>query len=152
MDFSYGPALPLGVEALREVLEFHSERRIGEAEFLRRVNRSAPAGIRFSRLEAIGPGAPSLHNALDRLVYSLDRTSEALGPRRGARDIRAALARFQAAHGASALGFRIAGRRLVLDLPPDPGKGARAQDIVSAVFGVEDPAFLLRRDAVTLKL
>ncbi|MCX6573430.1 MAG: hypothetical protein NTX99_05505, partial [Candidatus Aminicenantes bacterium] len=44
-----------------------------------------------------------------------------------------------------------AGRRLVLSLPPDPAKGARAQDIVREIFGIEDPVYVLRRDAVVLK-
>ncbi len=74
MDFAYGPALPLGMEALREVLEFRSPRRIEAAAFLARINRSTPPGIRFSRLELIPTGSPSLANATEGLVYSVDRT------------------------------------------------------------------------------
>jgi radical SAM family uncharacterized protein len=151
MDLTYGPALPLGMEALKEVLEFRAERRVGEAEFLRRVNRSSPAGIRFSGLRLVETGAPSLHDATDRLIYSLDRTSPALGPKRGAGEIRASLDRFRTAHGAATLDYRFAGKRLILSLPPEPGRGGRAQDIVREVFGLEDPAFLIRRDEVSLK-
>jgi radical SAM family uncharacterized protein len=151
MDFTYGPALPLGMEALKEVLEFRSERRIGEPEFLRRVNKSSPAGLRFSALRLLEAGAPSLHEATEKLVYSLDRTDPSLGPKRGAREIRAALDGLRAAHGAAALDYRLAGRRLLLTLPPEPSKGARAQDIVREAFGVDDPVFLVRRDAVRLK-
>jgi radical SAM family uncharacterized protein len=151
MDFSYGPALPLGMEALKEVLEFRSERAIAEAEFLRRVNKSCPVGIRFSGLRLVEPGAPSLHATTEKLVYSLDRTSPALGARRGAREIRAALDRARAGPGSPSPQVRFAGRRLILTLPPEPGKGARAQDIVGDVFGVEDPVFLIRRDAVVLR-
>jgi hypothetical protein len=43
------------------------------------------------------------------------------------------------------------GRRLILTLPPLPTKGARVQDVVQAVFGVEGPAFLVRRDRVVLR-
>lgn len=151
MDFAYGPALPLGMEALKEVLEFRSGRRLETREFLRRVNACVPPGIRFSALQELGPGAPSLHKATRGLTYSLDRTNADLGPKRGARDIRAALGRFRDSHGQAAADFRFAGRRLVLSLPPDPAKGARAQDIVREVFGVEDPVFLIRRDAVSLE-
>jgi radical SAM family uncharacterized protein/radical SAM-linked protein len=151
MEFAYGPALPLGMEALKEVLEFRSERKISEADFLRRMNKSTPAGIRFSQLRLIEPGAPSLYKAMDRLVYSLDRTGATPGPRRSAREIRTALERFKIEHEARALDFRFAGRRLFLTLPPDPAKGARAQDIVHEVLGIEEPSFLIRRDAVSLK-
>ena len=149
MDFAYGPALPLGMEARREVLEFRSGRRMEPRDFLARMNRSVPPGIRFSGLDLVEAGTPSLFKVIERLVYSLDRTSEALGPRRSPREIKAALARFKEA--SPALDFRLAGKRLVLLLPPDPVKGARAQDIVREVFGIEDPVHLLRRDAVVLK-
>jgi hypothetical protein len=152
MDLSYGPALPLGMEALREVLEFRSARRLEEAEFLARVNKSLPPGIRFSSLERIDAGSPSLHNAMDRLVYSLDRKSEAVGPAGNAKALKLALGRFKdSAAGAAAVEFRFSGRRLFLELPPTPVRGFRAQDIVKAVFGIEDPVFLIRRDDIVFK-
>jgi radical SAM family uncharacterized protein len=151
MDFAYGPALPLGMEAMREVLEFRSDRRIEPRDFLARVNRSVPPGIRFSGLTVLDAGAPSLHKLLDKLVYSLDRKGEALGPPRGARELRLALARFKAAHPGAEADLGLAGRRLVLALPPDPARGARVQDIVREVFGVEEPVFLIRRDRIAVK-
>jgi radical SAM family uncharacterized protein len=152
MDFTYGPALPLGMEARREVLEFRSDRLIGEAEFLRRVNRGLPGGIRFSALERVPPGSPSLASAIEGLAYSLDRTSEALGRTWTASEIRGALERFRASGtGEAAARFDLRGRRLVLTLPPSPAKGSRAQDIVREAFGVEDAVFRIRRDAVRLR-
>ncbi|RPI99058.1 MAG: DUF2344 domain-containing protein, partial [Candidatus Aminicenantes bacterium] len=151
MDFAYGPALPLGMEAMKEVLEFRSDRRIEPRDFLARVNRSVPPGIRFSGLTALDAAAPSLHKLLDKLVYSLDRRSEAFGPPRSARELRLALARFKAAHAGAEADLDLAGRRLVLALPPDPAKGARVQDIVREVFGVEEPVFLIRRDRIAVK-
>lgn len=152
MDFTYGPALPLGVEALKEVVEFRADRRIEAREFLARVNRSVPPGIRFSALARVEADAPSLHNAMDRLVYSLDRKSEALARAWSAREIKLALARFKDGHdGAAGVDFRFTGRRLVLFLPPDPARGVRAQDIVREVFGIENPVFLIRRDEIVLK-
>ena len=152
MDFTYGPALPLGMEARREVLEFRSSRRLSEAEFLRRVNRSLPAGLRFSALTRLPPGAPSLANAIGRLDYSLDWKSGDLGPDLTAAVIRDALRRFKGtAPGAADLEFAIRGRRLALSLPPLPTRGVRAQDIVREVFGAGEAAFLIRRDAVVLE-
>jgi radical SAM family uncharacterized protein len=152
MDFSYGPALPLGMEAFREVLEFRSGRRLGAREFLARINRSVPPGLRFSALAEVPAGSPSLHKLTDKLVYSLDRADEALGPRRGLRELRRAFDRFRDARGGATAALRPAGRRLVFELPPDPAKGARIQDIVREMFGVEDPVYLIRRDAVVLKI
>ncbi len=151
MDFAYGPALPLGMEALREVLEFRSSRRIEAADFLARINRSTPPGIRFSRLELIPTGAPSLANATEGLVYSVDRTDPGLGPARGAKELRAVLDAFKSSReGGDKIGYRLAGRRLVLLLPPVPSRGIRAQDIIGAVFGLENPVFPVRRDEVLL--
>jgi radical SAM family uncharacterized protein/radical SAM-linked protein len=151
MDFSYGPALPLGIEALREVLEFRSSRRIESRDFLARINRSVPPGLRFSALEPVETGSPSLHKSTERLVYSLDRHDEALSPRLSGRELRAAFGRFLAEHPGVTAELRLSGRRLILLLPPDSAKGGRAQDIVRALFGLEDPVFLMRRDAVVLK-
>jgi hypothetical protein len=167
MDLSYGPALPLGMEARREVLEFRSTRRLEAAEFLARVNKSLPPGIRFSAFERVEAGSPSLHNAMDRLVYSLDwkstdvsrvwevksRTGEGdLPPALTGPLLKAALGRFKSSlpEGAG-LDFRTSGRRLFLDLPVSPAKGFRAQDIVRSVFGIEDPVFLIRRDDIVFK-
>ena len=152
MDLSYGPALPLGMEALREVLEFRSARRLEEAEFLARVNKSLPPGIRFSGLERVDAGSPSLYNAMERLVYSLDWKREAVGPAWSVKTLKSALGRFRdSAAGAAAVGFRVSGRRLFLELPPTPARGVRAQDVVHAVFGIEDPVFLIRRDDIVFK-
>ena len=151
MDFAYGPALPLGMEAMKEVLEFRSDRRIESRDFLARINRSVPPGIRFSGLEVLDAGAPSLHKLMDKLVYSIDRKSEALGPPRSARELKIALGRFKTAHAGAEADLEFAGGRLVLLLPPDPAKGARVQDIVREILGVEEPVFLIRRDRIAVK-
>ncbi len=151
MDLAYGPALPLGMEALKEVLEFRSDRRIEPRDFLVRINRSVPPGIRFSGLRVLDAGSASLHKLTDKLVYSIDRKKDGLGPPLSARELRLALGRFKAAHPGAEADLEFAGRRLVLLLPPDPAKGARVQDIVREIFGVEEPVFLIRRDRITLK-
>ena len=165
MDFVYGPALPLGAEALEEVLEFRSPRRLEERDFLARVNRSLPRGLRFSKLAALGPAAPSLSKAMERLAYSVEWRAGALAsawqagpgpdggprPRLTAAALRAELARYRASRPeAAALGFAVRGRRLRIEMPAAPVKGLRVQDVLRDVFGVEDPAFLVRRDAVIM--
>ncbi len=152
MDFSYGPALPLGMEAGREVLEFRSTRLMEGRDFLGRVNKSLPAGIRFSALERLPPGAPSLSAAIEKLVYSVDRRDPALVRAPAAGELKSALERLRAAAPeAAAPDFALKGRRLVMTLPPVPLRGFRAQDIVREVFGVEEAVFLVRRDEVVLR-
>ena len=125
--------------------------------------------VALARLgEEVAPAAPSLFNATVRLVYSVDWKSEPFttawvaaaappgegGPARPpltASSLRAALDLFKKSQpGAEAVGFRLAGRRLYLELPPSPARGLRAQDIVQAVFGLEEPVFLVRRDEVVM--
>ena len=166
MDFSYGPALPLGMESGGEVLEFRSSYRLAEAPFLARTNRSLPPGIRVRRLERLESGEPSLHDAIAGLVYSLDWQSEdfleAWRESRPAGEAGAAapdLARLKTGlaefrkRKAEAGDVRITftGRKVRLVLPATPGKGLRVQDIVAEVFGIPAPVFLLRRDRIILR-
>ena len=163
MDLSYGPALPLGMEGLHEVLEFRSSFRLDEKEILARMGRSLPAGIRVRSLALLGPGEPSLQAAIAGLVYSADWTSDDfreawVGSRGGgeAGPDRAALRKGFADYlrrrpEAAAVAVSFTGRRLKLVLPPEPRKGFRAQDIVAEAFGIGEPVPLIRRDAVVLR-
>ncbi len=162
MDLSYGPALPLGMEGLAEVLEFRSGRIVEEAAFLAAVNRAAPAGIRFLSLEKLGPGAPSLSKAITGLTYTLDWKSgafreawelaeaagEGRGGRPGPRTIGRCLEAYRARTPEAASTLELRGRRLIIRLPPLPPKGQRPQDIVREAFGFANPVFLLCREAV----
>jgi len=166
MDFSYGPALPLGMDGAREVLEFRSSFRLAEAPFLARTNRSLPPGIRARTLELLGPGAPSLYNAITELVYSLDWTSgdflEAWREARAAGEGETAAPdqpslkkliedyRRQRPEAAD-IPITFRGKRIQLVLPAAPRKGLRPQDIVAEAFGISDPVFLLRRDDIVLR-
>jgi len=167
MDFSYGPALPLGMEGLREVLEFKAAFRLDARQFLARTNRSLPAGIRFVRLDSLGPGEPSLHNAVEGLAYSLDwkgedfrlawresRPAGEAGRERGPAlsEIKQRLAAYKADKPeASCVQIDFKGKEVFLLLPPSPKKGLRPQDIVADALGIPNPVFLLRREEVVLK-
>jgi radical SAM family uncharacterized protein len=167
MDLTYGPALPLGMEGLQEVVEFKSSRRFEGREFLARMNRSLPPGIRFLRLERLESRAPALSGAMDGLVYSVDWRSEDFrlawraehgggegtfpsGP--GLPALKARLEEYVRKNaGAERIHFAFKGRRLYLRFPPAPGKSLRPQDVVARAFGVTDAAFLLRRDEIVLR-
>ncbi len=163
MELAYGPALPLGMEGLREVLEFRSPFRIESREFLARMKRSVPPGIRFLSLERLGRDAAPLHRAIEALVYSVDwkgedfrrawlESPEGRTDVPGLADLRHRaedfLRRNPAAQGVR-FGFRP--RRLSLRLPPAPGRGLRPQDIVAEAFGIPDPVFLIRRDEIVIR-
>jgi len=153
MDFSYGPALPLGMEGLNEVLDFKARVELDPGEFLARMNRSTPEGIRFSRLERLEPGEPSLAASIRAQLYSLDPGSDEFRRAREASapaGLRAAMEGYLRQNpGAADVEFREG--RLLLRLPPFPLKGRRAQDIVGEAAGIANPVFLLRRDEVVLE-
>ncbi len=166
MDLSYGPALPLGMEGLREVLEFKSSFRLDEKDFLARMRRSLPGGVRVRSLALLGPGEPSLNAAIEGLVYSLDWRGgdfrEAWRESRGGGEsgpgepdttsLRKCLAEYRSRQPEAApLSLSLGGRRIKLALPPSPRKGFRAQDIVAEAFGIGEPVPLLRRDGVVLR-
>jgi radical SAM family uncharacterized protein/radical SAM-linked protein len=166
MDFSYGPALPLGMEGLKEVLEFKSCYRLDGRRLVSRLNRSFPPGVRAVRMDQVGPGEPSLSNAIERLVYSLDwrspEFSEAwrASPRPGesapeapdAAALRKCLSRYRALRpGAAGIPVRVRGNKVRLVLTALPRKGSRAQDIVAEAFGIPEAVFFLRREAVVLR-
>jgi radical SAM family uncharacterized protein/radical SAM-linked protein len=166
MDFSYGPALPLGMEGLREVLEFKSSRHLDGGMLVARLNRSLPPGLRAVRLALVGPGEPSLYNAIERLVYALDWKSadfieawQETGPagEGGPRNpdtavLKKCLAEYRRKRrDAVDISITLRGKKVQLVLPVLPQKGFRPQDIVAEAFGIPDPVFLLRRDDIRLR-
>ena len=80
MLVSYGPALALGMEGREEPLEFRSAFMFDEKEFVGRMNRSLPEGIRVLKLSRLDAAAPSLNRNLTGIVYSLDLKDPAVEP------------------------------------------------------------------------
>jgi len=165
MQMSYGPALPLGMGSLEEILEFKSSRRMGEGEFLPAVNAVLPEGIRFSRLTLLPPGSAHLAASIVSLDYSydlrdpdaaagLERLKAAAGGAgaRGFEALRAA-AREREAKDASALRLEVDGRRrkLSLVIVPDSRKSLRPQDIIQDLLGLENSVWGLVREKTRLR-
>lgn len=157
----YGPALPLGMEADREVLEFRLPRRMTEEDFLFRVNRAVPEGVRFTGLETVEDGAPSLGASIRELRYSLDLDTEEILARlreETADDRPEAVLEWASrrideekdSRPAAVLEIDAENRRMALRTPAEPGKGGRAQDIVSALLGLSHAVHFLRREAVVM--
>ncbi len=162
-DFSYGPALPLGMEGLKEVLEFRSPRHFGEKEFLARINRALPSGYRFRSLARLGQSDRPLSSTMTAFVYSMGLKEAATGGRgpsspadkAGTRkggisvEVRRILDEYRKKHGDAPFDYTIKGRRLLLSFPLSQGRPPRRpQDIVSEVFGLDNPSFFLRREEI----
>jgi len=167
MLVSYLPALPLGMVGREECLDLKSDRAISEDEFLQRINDSLPRGIVFLRLEPLAVDAPSLGDALDGMVYSLDwghadvrRALEAVRLEQGTTELDdAALFKHligRACLNPDALGISLStdgpNRRLLLEMKYSPSGGPRAQDIARALLpALEFPALAMTRERVKLK-
>jgi radical SAM-linked protein len=161
MLVSYGPALPLGMEAKEERFEFKSYFRFQERALLRRLNRSVRMGIRILRVRAVARSEASLGERIQGMVYSLDLRDEAVrsalekkktsageGTRGDLDFIEKGMTEFLAGHPDSQAVFRLEemGRRFVLEVPHMSSRGFRPQDIVAEVFGIRNASFRLTRE------
>jgi len=72
MLMTYSPALPLGLEARAEAMEFKAQENIDEARFLEKINKVLPEGLRFEALIKCGADCPPLSQDIKGLVYTLD--------------------------------------------------------------------------------
>jgi radical SAM family uncharacterized protein/radical SAM-linked protein len=161
MLVSYGPALPLGMEAKEERLEFKSYFRFQEKPLLRRLNRSVRQGIRFLRVRAVAESEASLGERIKGMVYSLnlwdcrvrsalEAKKESVGEeaRSDLEFIEKEMTEFLARHPDSQAIFRLdeGGKRLVLELPHLSRRGLRPQDVVAEVFGIRNASFRVIRE------
>lgn len=160
MLVSYGPALALGMEGREEPLEFRSAFMFDEKEFIGRMNRSLPAGIRMRKLSRLSPGAPSLNRTLKAVVYSLDMrdpgveeavraAGDASGARfpEGVKTARALIAAYEPKKPEGVtLDLEWKRRKLFITVPILPGQCPRPQDIVGEMFGIKDGVYALTRE------
>ncbi|MBN2408853.1 MAG: TIGR03960 family B12-binding radical SAM protein [Candidatus Aminicenantes bacterium] len=161
MLISYGPALPLGMEAKGERFEFKSRYRFQERALLRRLNRSVRTGIRFLRVRAVGENEPPLGERIKVMVYSLDLRDdhvqsqlEACIRSGGAQAeneldfVRREMDAFLARNPDYPVAFRLdeEKKRLVLEFPKSSRRGLRPQDVMGEVFGIKNASYRLTRE------
>jgi radical SAM family uncharacterized protein len=167
MVVSFCPALPLGMEARRECLEFKSRTILSSEEALNRLNASVPDGVRFLELRPLAADEPPLSRAIRSLVYSLDlgqpetdKTVRAACAGRGistgspSERLAALVGRYLEDQGGSpGVQIQVSGPslRLVLTIPQGPGKPPRPQDIIRDLLGLEDAVYDLVREEVKLE-
>jgi radical SAM family uncharacterized protein/radical SAM-linked protein len=166
MLVSYAPALPLGMSAKEECFEFLSYYRLDEAALLEKLNRSARSGIRFLRVRRVDDSEASLAERIKGLVYSLDLADsvlcEALERRKAGLGmdrvddldfIGQELERFLEGQQAGELiSARIDREKntLYLEFPALSRRGLRPQDLVSAVFGLDNAPPRLTRERLVM--
>ena len=161
MMVSYGPALPLGMEAKGERFEFKSRFRFQEGAVLRRLNKSARPGVRFLRVRAVGETEAALGERIKGMIYALDLGDDHIRPCLESRVesaglekqnvfelVRREMSGYLAGHPDFPAAFRVdeGKERLILELPHLSRRGLRPQDIVGEVFGLENAAFRLTRE------
>lgn len=166
MLISYLPALPLGMEGRREVLEFKSPSVFQEREFLGRINTSLPEGIRFIGLKKLEDHCHRLHQDLEAMIYSFDLKAPEI---RGLFEIaentdetsseiweklEKRVSEFFLMH--EELSFLKAdvdrkSGKLLLRIPYPTRKGIRPQKIVEQMLGIKNSVFLMCREDIHFK-
>jgi len=166
MLVSYAPALPLGMEAKEECFEFRSFYRFEEKALLRHLNESVRSGICFLRVRLIGESENSLNERIKGMVYSLDlkdadvcaaleaRKMKTGGAKLDDLDfIQKELAHLVEGHPGSLDAFWVdkAEMKFYLELPALSRRGLRPQDVINAVFGLENASARLTRERLIFR-
>jgi len=161
MLVSYGPALALGMEGREEPMEFRSAFLFEEKEFIGRMNKSLPAGIRMLKLTRLDAASPSMNRNLAGIVYSLDlmdlgveaalhEAGEGRGAEKkpsGMKTAKALIASYEPKKPEGvALALKWKRRKLYITVPVLPGKNPRPQDIAQEIFGIKDAVYALTRE------
>jgi len=68
---SYGPALGVGMIGEQEYLDFVSPEHFTEEEFLEKINRVMPTGMKFTALLELTGTSPSLAKLVNRAEYRI---------------------------------------------------------------------------------
>src|SRR5262249_36096651 len=67
----YGPALGVGTVGENELMDFSSIQEVTEKDFLDRMNRVLPDGMRFNALQKLEPGSQPIVKAINRAEYHI---------------------------------------------------------------------------------
>jgi radical SAM-linked protein len=165
MMISHPPALPLGMEGKAEWVEFKSHYVFSEEIFLSSVNPCMIKGVEFFGLSRLDESELSMNRRTKAFVYSLDL---------GDKKVIEAAKKFCAGEKTD-INFwaqidRCVGihmeknqvkslekysvnereKKLYLVLRNAPRKGEKPQDIVTCLFGLENPSFSMARERFLL--
>ncbi|MBP6908981.1 MAG: TIGR03960 family B12-binding radical SAM protein [Candidatus Saccharicenans sp.] len=149
MLITHGPALPLGMEAKAEVLEFKSPEILSSSEFINKIQAGTPEGLSFIGLKACSAETRPLFQDIKGLVYSLNLgdpviRAAGLAPEKLTEGyLFDYSSRFE---GQVKIELESLQDRLFFYLAFNPQKPLRIQDIVEAWLGIENPVYALTRE------
>lgn len=155
MKIAFGPALPLGMQGLNEIMEFKSEYESDAAEFIRHLNRFLPQDVIAKSLCRVKPDEKPLHAAIAEMEYSFDLDNPELSsvPEFDHKAMLRKLDEFKSTEAGSALIFsKLAEKelKLLLRIRVDAGRTMRIQDVISEIFEVKNPVFYMTREQILL--
>jgi len=159
MRMAFLPPLALGMEGRDERLEFKTRVPMDTAASLKALISFAPEGLRFLRLELLDKETPPLSRRLRGLAYGVDLRSPAVreaivGINEAGLPIAEIIRRKIEGGVLPDDGPKISldadGNRLVFAYEFNPQKAPRPQDILSALLGLTDPAYVIVRDAIII--
>jgi radical SAM family uncharacterized protein/radical SAM-linked protein len=167
MRMTFAPALALGMQGKRELLEFRSRAELPPAEFVRRINAVMPEGVRGAALERQRTDEPSLSAAIERMVYSvdldrkeivrslqrlLDQETHAAGlTENDVLELRLqAYLQGEVPDALESLELNRETNQLHMILRVISGRSPRPQELVATLFEIPYPAFALTREELLL--
>jgi radical SAM family uncharacterized protein/radical SAM-linked protein len=167
MVISYLPALPLGMEGKAEIVEFKSQYQFEENEFVSRVNKFLPAGVKFLNLKKFETFKPRLNEEIKTLVYSVDLKSratkealKAIGKEKNIssdddyKKVEKIVDDFLADNKSGNIEGISPDRKrkkLFLYLKHSPHKNVRSQEIVESILRIKNPVFMMAREKALFK-
>ena len=164
MLVSHLPALPLGMEGHEELFEFKTRCVLERSDFLARMNRSLPDGFNILDLVLLEAGHPSLTEDIDMIVYSLDLSADivkdAIERMEGSGCVDKILKKkiedlFKIQLKENPLIQKISvdtdTNKLMMIFSHTEQKAPRPQDIIKALFPIENPVYIMVREKIILK-
>jgi len=164
MLISYLLALPLGMEAREEVLEFKAPFLLQEDSFVSHLNRHLPFGIEFNHLRMMNQNDPPLTRDVRGFVYSLDlgnpAVEKAVLSRARARNLscpdrdgalRTLLEEYLGQDPDPAvdrISLEPQTNRLVFQIRSSDSRTIRPQDLVEKIIGLPDSVYFLTREKI----
>ncbi len=166
MSISYPPALPLGMEANAEWIEFKSQYLFSQDEFLSGINPLMLEGIDFFDLRELEETDLPMNKQIRAFVYSLDLRNKKvitavknLSTNEGTDQnyfdqVKKIVNNYLKKNNGDLLEKMSVDKtegKLFLVVKNVPQKGKKPQDIVSTIFGMENPVFLMVREKILLE-
>lgn len=149
MLMTHGPALPLGLAARAEAMEFKALENIEEDWFLSKINSCLPEGLRFEGLMKCRADCLPLFQDIKGLVYTLDLSDPELSYLEGHEDrlSEESLERLAVAYQNKVkIKLDPSGQKLWFFLEFNAQKPIRIQDVVEALLGLKGSVYLLTRE------